>query len=125
MNDIQIMYSEKQLADIADMVLTDAKRLGADQAEVSVAANKGFSVSVHNHDVERVEYNQNKMIDISVSFNKRTGSANISDMSKDAIEKAVLAACHIAKFTDVDPDSGLAEREELAFHYPQLDLATR
>lgn len=119
------MYSEKQLSDIATAVLEEAKRLGADQAEVSVAANKGFSVSVHNDDVERVEYNQNKVVDISVSFGKRTGSASVSDLNKDSWQKAVVAACHIAKFTDADPDAGLADREELAFQYPELDLATR
>lgn len=125
MNDIDIMYSENELMALSQAVLDEAKRLGADQAEVTVAANKGFSVSVHNKDVERVEYNQNKVIDISVSFGNRTGSASVTDINKDAWQKAVVAACHIAKFTDPDPDAGLADRDELAFNYPRLDLAKR
>jgi len=125
MNDIEIMYSEQQLIDIAAMVLAEAKRLGVDQAEVNIAANKGFSVAAHNNDVERIEYNQNKVVDITVLINHCMGSTSVTDFNKESIEKAVLAACHIAKFTDQDPASGLADRDDLAFHYPQIDLAKR
>lgn len=123
MNDIAIMYSESELRNIAQAVIQEAKKLGADEAEVSVAANKGFSVSVHNKDVEHIEYNQNKIIDIQVMFGKRTGSASVTDINKASWQKAVEAACHIAKFTDNDPDSGIALPDELAFNYPELELA--
>jgi PmbA protein len=104
-------------------ILQEAARLGASQAEVSIAANKGFTVSAHNGDVETVEYHQDKVVEVSVLFGKRRGSASLSDLSLKAIKAAVSAACHIAKFTDEDPFAGLAEKEEFAFDYPQLPLA--
>jgi PmbA protein len=111
-----------QLLAIAKDILHEAKHQGADQAEVGISTNKGFSVSVHDGDVETVEYSQDKSIDINVYFGKRKGSASISDISPDSIRAAVSAASHIAKFTDKDPASGLAEKDELAFHFPKLEL---
>lgn len=111
-----------QLQAAAREVLHQAVKCGAHQAEVSVATSKGFTVSARDGDVEKVEYNQDKVIEIQVYFGKRTGSASISDIRPEAIRAAVEAACHIAKFTDEDPAAGIAEKELLAFNYPNLDL---
>ena len=104
-------------------VLQSIVTQGATAAEVAVDTNKGFSVTAREGDVETVEYNQDKSMELTVFFDKRTGSASLSDFSKEAIDAAIHAACHIAKFTDNDPMSGLAEKEMLAFHYPTLDLS--
>ncbi|TAK76600.1 MAG: metalloprotease PmbA [Gammaproteobacteria bacterium] len=112
-----------QLQSISQDILKEAARLGAHQAEVNVGANKGFSVTARGGDVETVEYNQDKSVDITVYFDKRMGSSSLSDLRPEAIRAAVEAACHIAKFTDEDKASGLADKNELAFDYPQLDLA--
>lgn len=116
------VLSKHQLRALTDLVLQEAAHLGATEAEVSVAANKGFNVTARDGDVEKVEYNQDKVIDIGVYFGKRTGSASISDIRPQAVKSAVEAACHIAKFTHEDPAAGLAEKEELAFSYPELNL---
>ncbi len=115
--------NSNQLKDISQLILQEAKRAGADQAEVSVATNKGFTVSVREGDVETVEYHQDKGIEIDVYVGKRVGSASISDIRPEAIRSAVEAACHIAKFTDEDPAAGLADKTELAFDFPPLTLA--
>lgn len=126
MNDnTKSLVDVNQLQALAQDILQEAKRKGASQAEVDIALNKGFSVSAHDGDVETVEYNQDKVIDITVFFGKRTGSASLSDMRPEAVFAAVEAACHIAQFTDEDPAAGLAEKEDLAFQYPQLDLAAQ
>lgn len=119
----QTMLSENKLQTICLTILDLAKKQGATSAEVYVTANKGFSVSAHGGEVETVEYNQDKAIEITVYFGKRSGSASISDIRIEAMRAAVEAACHIAKFTDEDPASGLADENELAFHYPKLQLA--
>ncbi|OGT57480.1 MAG: metalloprotease PmbA [Gammaproteobacteria bacterium RIFCSPHIGHO2_12_FULL_43_28] len=105
------------------MALNEAKRLGAHQAEIDIAANKGFSVVARSGDVETVEYNQDKVIEVTVYFGKRSGSASLSDVRPEAIKQAVEAAVHIAKYTDEDPAAGLADKDELAFNYPKLSLA--
>ncbi|RDI48777.1 metalloprotease PmbA [Aquicella lusitana] len=112
-----------QLQSISQEILQQAARLGAHEAEVAITANKGFSVNARQGDVETVEYNQDKAIEITVFFGKRSGSSSLSDIRSEAVRAAVEAACHIAKFTDEDPAAGLADKEELALQYPQLDLA--
>ncbi len=124
MNELKsVTYNVKELEDVASSILAEAKRLGADQAAVSISANKGFTVNARSGEVETVEYHQDKGIDIAVLFGKRSGSASISDMRPQAVHDAVAAACHIAKFTDADPMAGLADKSELAFNYPEINLA--
>lgn len=110
------------LQNIAQDMLQQAKKLGASEAEVGLAASKGFSVTARDHDVETIEYHLDKTIDITVYFDKHSGSASISDFQPEAVQKAVAAACHIAKFTGEDTASGLANKEDLAFDYPHLQL---
>src|SRR3990167_1213016 len=114
--------NESLLQSIAQDILNEALRKGATQAEVNVSANKGFYVTAHNNDVETIEYNQDKSIEITVFFGKRMGTTSLSDIRKEAVNAAVEAACHIAKFTDEDEASGLAEKNEIAFDYPKIDL---
>lgn len=123
MNEIKTLpFDLNKLQTVAQDVLKEAARRGANQAAVSIGVNKGFSIGARNGDVETIEYNQDKAIDVTVLFGQRTGSASFSDLNPKAISAAVEAACHIAQFTDEDPAAGLADKSELAFHYPQLDL---
>jgi len=103
-------------------ILQETKRQGATDAEVDVGFNKGFTVTARKGDVESVEYNQDKGIGITVYFGKRTGAASITDVRPDAIRAAVAAACNIARFTDEDPFTGLADKELLAFDYVEPKL---
>ncbi len=120
----KMVMTVNHLQSLSQEILKEAARLGADQAEVDIGRNKGFSVSARDGEVETIEYSQDKSVDITVYFGKRSGSSSLSDLRPDAIRAAVEAACHIAKFTDEDEASGLACREELAFNYPQIDLVS-
>lgn len=112
-----------QLQEISSQILDEAKKAGAESAEVSLAANKGFSVRAHGGSVETVEYHQDKSAEIAVYFGRRSGTASITDLRPQAIKDAVAAACHIAKFTDPDEANGIAPKEELAFNYPHMQMA--
>lgn len=119
---VQIAFSNVDLKNMAADILAEAKQQGATSAEVNISVNKGFNVTVRKGDVETVEYNQDKIIGIDVFFDKHSGSASISDIRPEAIKAAVRAACNIARFTDADEYAGLADKELLAFDYPEMDL---
>lgn len=112
-----------QLQAISSDVLQQALAKGASQAELSISLNKGYRVTAREGDVERVEYNQDKILEMTVYFGRRSGSASITDLRPESVRSAVDAACHIARFTDEDPAAGLAEKNELALDYPRLELA--
>jgi len=110
------------LKTLAGDILREAEILGASSAEIDINIGKGFSVSSRLGEVETIEYNQGKNINITAYFGKRSGTVNISDTRWDSVKSAVAAACHIARFTQEDPCSGLAEPALLAFQYPHIDL---
>ncbi len=112
-----------QLKNLVADILQETQRQGASSAEVDIGLNKGFSVTARTGDVESVEYSQDKMIGLTVYFGKRSGSVSLSDLRPEAISSAIAAACNIAKFTDEDPCSGIADKEELAIEYPELEMA--
>ncbi len=120
---VQAGFTATHLKTLITEILDEARLQGATHAEVDIGANKGFSVTVRKGDVESVEYHQDKMIDITVYVGKRSGSSSLSDFRPEAIRLAIQAACNIARFTDEDQYAGLADKNLLAFDYPQLDLA--
>lgn len=117
-------FNEASLRQLIAIILQEAKQQGATSAEVSVSVNKGFAVTARMREIETVEYNQDKNIEITVYFGQRCGLASLSDVRIEAIRSAVQAACHIARFTDEDMYSGLADPALLSPNYPQIDMYT-
>lgn len=109
---------EKRVA----QVLSLAKSLGADGAEVAMSRQQGLSVSTRLGDVETVEFTSDGALGITVYKNGRKGSASTADLSEAALKQSVEAAVNIAKYTSVDEFSGLADKELLAMNPPDLDL---
>ena len=106
---------------VAD-VLSLAKSLGADSAEVAMSKQQGLSVSTRLGDVETVEFTNDGALGITVYQEGRKGSASTADLSENALKQAVQAAINIAKYTSVDDCSGLADKELLAMAPKNLDL---
>lgn len=119
----QMEMTPDQLKIKLNEILQETKKQGATSADVDIAFSNGFSVSARQGDVETIEYNRDKSVSITVFFGQRSGSATLSDLEPAAIKSAVTAACNIAKFTDEDKCAGLAEKESLAFNYPELELS--
>lgn len=119
---LELTNNPEYLKNIVSDILQEAKKQGAGAAEVNIGLNKGFSVSSRMGEVESVEYNQDKIVEITVYFGQQTGSSSLSDLRPAAIKDAILAACHIARFTDQDHYAGLAAKDLLAFNYPDLAL---
>lgn len=113
---------EKQLLRLADVALEKAVNCGASSAEVSLGNGKGISVTVRNGEVETVEHNRDKNLSVTVYFGYRSGSASTTDYAESAVEECVNAASNIARFTEEDEFSGLAETGRLATEFPDLDL---
>jgi PmbA protein len=115
--------SREAMGQAALLALEAAKRRGASDAEVEVSGAVGQSVTVRHGEVETVEYNRDKGMGITVFFGRRRGNANTSDLSREAIERTVEAACAIARHTAEDEAAGLPEADRLfRGEPPSLDL---
>lgn len=116
---------QQQLAEIQSIVedvLKLAKDKGATQAEASVSKVEGIAVSSRLKEVETVEFTNDGGLGITVYQGKKKGSASTADLSPKALTLTVEKAIEIAKHTSDDECSGLADKELMAFNYPDLDL---
>jgi PmbA protein len=119
---IDLRESEDGLKGLVSDILGEAERQGATAAEVSVSEDVGLSVSVRKGELETVEFNQDRGFGITVYYGQRKGSASTSDSSHGAIEETVRAARNIARHTEEDPCSGLADADLMPDVLPELDL---
>lgn len=110
------------LLDLLDLVLNEAKRLGADAAEADIGVGDGLSATVRMGEVETLEHQRDKGLGVVVYQGQRKGSASSSDLSPAALTETVQAALAIAAHTKPDPCAGLADPALLASTIPDLDL---
>ncbi len=112
---------EQKLLNVADIALHEAKKQGASMVELSIDQGQGRSVTVRQGNVETVEYNRDKGLQVSVYFGHQRGSASTTDFAPRAIKSSIACACNIAKHTEQDTFNGLAEVALLATEFPDLD----
>ena len=110
------------LRDKASLVLDEARRLGADQAEVGISLSEGFSVTVRLGEVETLEFHRDRGFGVTVYQGQRKGFASSTDDAETSLRETVAAAVAIARQTQPDPCAGLAPPEWLAREIPDLDL---
>lgn len=97
------------LAAISQRLLERCRANGASQAEVSCSEERGLSVNVRMGAVETVESTHDRGIGVTVYFGQRKGSASTADLREESLESTVAQACAIARYTEDDPASGLAD----------------
>ena len=112
----------ERLADLAQDVIRRCRAAGASEAEVGASVDLGLNVGVRLGDVETIEHTRDRSFGVTVYFGKRKGSASTADLQPDSIGKTIEQACAIARYTEEDPASGLADPARLAKHFPDLDL---
>ena len=122
MSEPRFSYSLAQLQEMSEKVLRLAKEAGASAAEAEVNLGFGQNVSVRMSETETIEYNRDKGVSVSVYFGQQKGHASTSDLSLQALQDTVAAACNIARYTAKDEFCGLANADLMATHIPDLDL---
>ena len=113
-------HSEQTLRDVCAQALDLAKAGGATAAEADVSESIGQSVQVRLQEIEQIEYQQDKSLDLTVYVGHRKGRASTADFSPAAIADTVRAALDIARYTAEDPCAGLAEASLMATEFPDL-----
>ena len=103
-------------------VLADAERVGATAAEVDVHIETGFSVTARMGVAETLEHHRDNSIAITLFNGQRSGSVSTSDVRAESLAEAVAAAMRIARHTEADPASGIADAEQLSNTIPELAI---
>lgn len=107
---------------LAENILKSAAAKGATAAEVSIDKGTGLSVEVRMGEVEKLQYHRDQGASLTVYFGHKKGFASSGDLSPQALEDTLDAACRIARYTAEDEFNGLADAELMATEIPELDL---
>jgi PmbA protein len=111
-----------RLASLAEDVIRRCRAAGASEAEVGANVDIGLNVNVRLGEVETVEHTRDRSFGVTVYFGKRKGSASTADLKAESITQTIQQACAIARYTEEDPYTGLADPARLATEFPDLDL---
>lgn len=111
-----------RLQDCVSAALRRARAIGATQAEVAAHSSKGLSVNVRHGEVETLEHMQDRSVSITVYAGKCKAHASSAELGRDAILACVDRAMDIARYTQPDPHSGLADESLMAQDFPDLDI---
>lgn len=122
MSNPRFTYSQAQLQEMSESVLCLAKVAGASAAEAEISLGFGQNVSVRLGETETIEYNRDKGMSVTVYFGQQKGHASTSDLSSQALQDTVDAACNIARYTAQDEFCGLADAALMAKDIADLDL---
>lgn len=122
MSETRFTHTLDDLKAMSERVLYLAKTAGASAAEAEVSLGFGQNVSVRMGETETIEYNRDKGMSVTVYFGQQKGHASTSDLSPQALQDTVAAACNIARYTAQDEFCGLADAALMARDIQDLDL---
>jgi len=97
---------------LAAVVVAEAMKGGASDAEAVAREGDEFSVSVRMGQVETLKESGSRALGLRVFLGNRCASASTSDLTADGIRELVEGALALVKVTEEDPLNGLPEREE-------------
>ncbi|MDO5058743.1 MAG: metalloprotease PmbA [Neisseria sp.] len=114
-------HSPDELKTLCAQALDIAKQKGATAAEADLSESLGQNVQVRLQQIEQIEHQQDKSLDVTVYLNGSKGRASTADFSPAALEATVQAALDIAKYTAQDECAGLADADLMATEFGDLD----
>src|SRR5271167_2667332 len=100
------------LESLAADVVALAMKAGASDAESVIREGDEFSVNVRMGEVETLKESGSRGLGLRVFLGKRSASTSTSDLSPEGIRQLVDGAIALAKVTEEDPFTGLADTSE-------------
>ncbi len=114
---------KEQLQATADFVVAEAKRLGASDCEVTIAAGQSVDIGVRLGEVEELQGAQTQGLEFTAYVGTRHASMSTADLKRRSLTRLVRDTIATAKLAEEDPYAGLAESKFFARgKLPELDL---
>jgi PmbA protein len=119
---ISVSPNTADLESIAADVVALAMKAGASDAEAVVREGDEFSVNVRMGEVETLKESGSRALGVRVFLGQRSASASTSDLTPEGIRQLVDGAMALARITEEDTCSGLAEASEFGALKDDLHL---
>ena len=110
------------LRDVAQDLVTRARRAGADAADAVVGESDGLEVGIRLGEVEKLKRSRERRAGLRVFVAGQTAIASSGDLTAAGLDTLVDDALALARVTAPDPHGGLPDAEDLATTQPDLDL---
>ncbi|MEA2934244.1 MAG: PmbA protein [Variibacter sp.] len=116
------LLDQSALLDVAERLVTEARRLGADAADAIAVRSIAQGVELRDGKVEESERSEGDDFGLRVFVGKRQAVVSSNDLSGNAISTLAERAVAMARVAPEDPFVGLADADLLARDFPDLDL---
>lgn len=100
-----------RLEEVAEQLLSAARRHGASAADVVVVEGDTLDVGVRLGEIETLKQAREKRLGLRVFHGARSAICSTADIAPDALERLAEETCALARVTAEDPFAGLLEPE--------------
>jgi PmbA protein len=115
------LLDQSALTDLAERLVTAARRAGADAADALAVRSVSLAVEVREGAVEESERSEGDEVGLRVFVGRRQAVVSSNDVKADVTGLAERAVA-MARAAPEDPFAGLADPAQLARDIPDLDL---
>ena len=122
MSPVHAASHASDLRTLAEKLVDQARKLGADEVEVSVSDGREFDVDVRKGRVEHLVEAGSRVCGLKVIKDQRTAYASSSDLSPDTLRRLVRNAVRRAELASPDEFAGLAPLAKERIDAASLDL---
>lgn len=116
------LLDQSTLTDLAEQLVSAARRAGADAADAIAVRSVSLSVEVREGNVEDSERSEADDVGLRVLVGRRQAVVSTNDVSPDGVGALAERAVAMARVAPDDPYAGLADPVMLAREIPDLEL---
>ena len=110
MAQLEFLYTQSQLQDIATTIVQKSLAKGATSAQVELSESISTDVEILNQEIDNFETSHENQLLISVFKGHKKGNIGISSIKNDNLDDVIQQALDIAKYTEEDEANGLLEK---------------
>ena len=116
------LLDQSALTDLAERLVSAARRAGADQADALAVRSVSLAVEVRDGAVEESQRSESDDLGLRVIVDHRQAVVSTNDLKGDGFDALAERAIAMARAAPQDRFAGLADPAELARVLPALDL---
>jgi PmbA protein len=116
------LLDQSDLSDLAERLVSAARRAGADQADAIAVRSVSLSVDVRDGDVEESQRSEGDDLGLRVIVGHKQAVVSTNDLKGDGFDALAERAVAMARAAPDDRFAGLADPSLLATKLPDLDL---
>lgn len=114
--------NQASLLKAAEFIIEEARKEGATDSELVIAAMQSTDVGVRLGEIEKLEGSNSRGLTLKVYVGHKSATNSTSDFRKAALSAMVRETLALARASEADPFAGLPDKADLAVTIPELNL---